>query len=190
VNYTTLSLAEVTNALEDIAREAQTAFGGLGTTQLNWRPDQTRWSVGQCFEHLFTTNRMIARRTEEALDHARPRTIWQRLPVLPRLFGRLLIQSQAPSDTRKFKAPPAAQPSASGVAADVVTRFIQQQRESAARVLTIDQRAAAGAIMTSPFFDFITYSVLDGLRLMIAHNRRHFEQALRVTQSSGFPDSA
>ena len=106
------------------------------------------------------------------------------------MFGRLLIQSQAPGGTRKFTAPPAAQPSASSVAADVVTRFIQQQRESAERMRTIDQRAAAGAIMTSPFFDFITYSVLDGLRLMVAHNRRHFEQARRVTQSPGFPDSA
>ena len=102
----------------------------------------------------------------------------------------MLIRSQSPSDARKFKAPPAGQPSASSVAADVLTRFIQQQRESAAWIQTMDERAAAGAIMTSPFFDFITYSVLDGCRLMVAHNRRHFEQARRVTQSPGFPGSA
>jgi len=41
--------------------------------------------------------------------------------------------------------------------------------------------------MVSPFVRFITYSVLDGCRLMAAHDRRHFEQARRVTQTAGFP---
>ena len=38
--------------------------------------------------------------------------------------------------------------------------------------------------MTSPFVHFITCRVLDGWRLMVAHNRRHFEQARRVMLSS------
>jgi hypothetical protein len=33
----------------------------------------------------------------------------------------------------------------------------------------------------------LTYSVLDGCRLIVTHERRHFEQARRVTQASGFP---
>jgi hypothetical protein len=190
MEYTVLSLAGIQNALEEIARDAREQFGRLDAQQLNWRSDQTRWSVGQCFEHLLTTNRLIVRHADEALDRGRPQTIWQRLPVLPGVWGRMLIRSQSPSDARNFKAPPAAQPSPGSVAADVLTRFIQQQRESAAWIQTMDERAAAGAIMTSPFFDFITYSVPDGCRLMVAHNRRHFEQARRVTRSSGFPGSA
>jgi hypothetical protein len=144
----------------------------------------------QCFEHLLTTNRLILERADEALDGKRPRTIWQRLPVWPRLFGRLLIQSQAPTGTRKFTAPPAAQPSVSHIAADIVTRSVQQQRELAARVQAIDERGAADAVMTSPFVTFITYSVPDGLRIVVAHGHRHVEQARRVAQSPGFPDSA
>jgi hypothetical protein len=68
-----------------------------------------------------------------------------------------------------------------------VTRFVRQQRESSARVQAIDERTAASAIMTSPFATFITYSVLDGFRLVVAHGHRHVEQARRVTQSPGFP---
>ena len=41
--------------------------------------------------------------------------------------------------------------------------------------------------MTSPFARIITYSVLDGWRLMLAHDRRHVEQARRVVQSPEFP---
>ena len=37
--------------------------------------------------------------------------------------------------------------------------------------------------MVSPFVSFITYSVLDGCRLIVTHERRHFEQARRVAGS-------
>jgi hypothetical protein len=41
-------------------------------------------------------------------------------------------------------------------------------------------------IMTSPFVSFITDSLLDGARLMLAHDHRHIEQARRVTHARGF----
>ena len=41
--------------------------------------------------------------------------------------------------------------------------------------------------MISPFVSQITYSVLDGYRLIAAHQRRHFEQAERVTRHPDFP---
>jgi hypothetical protein len=41
--------------------------------------------------------------------------------------------------------------------------------------------------MASPFLRVITYSVLDALRLIAAHDRRHMEQARRVTQMPEFP---
>jgi hypothetical protein len=41
--------------------------------------------------------------------------------------------------------------------------------------------------MTSPFIRIVTYSVLDGWRLMVSHDRRHLEQARRVTESPEFP---
>jgi len=55
-------------------------------------------------------------------------------------------------------------------------------------VQALDERDAARTIMTSPFMRVVTYSVLDGWRLMLAHDRRHFEQARRITLSPGFPD--
>jgi hypothetical protein len=41
--------------------------------------------------------------------------------------------------------------------------------------------------MVSPFVSQITYSVLDGYRLIAAHQRRHFEQAERVATHPAFP---
>jgi len=189
MDYATLSLAGVRDELDDIARETQATFGGFDRRQLNWRPDATRWSAAQCFDHLLTANRLMFTAAEDALDAATPLTVWQRLPILPGLMGRMLVRSQSPGTARKFTASPKARPATSDIAADIVQRVIEQQRDAVVRVRALDERHAARAIMASPFIRVITYSVLDGWRIVAAHNRRHVEQARRVTRSPGFPHS-
>jgi hypothetical protein len=103
------------------------------------------------------------------------------------MFGRMLVRSQAPGTTRRFRAAPQATPATSDIAADVIQRFVEQKRHAVSRVQALNEGVAARTIMTSPFVKVITYSVLDGWRLVFAHDRRHFEQARRVTQSPGFP---
>ena len=189
MDYATLSLADVKTGLDAIVRETQSTFGGFDARQLNWRPDAARWSVAQCFEHLLLANGLMFRAAEEALNDTAPWTTWRRLPVIPGVLGRMLVRSQAPSTARRFTASPQAQPATSDIAANIIQRFLEQHRDAVARVQALDERVAARTIMTSPFIKVITYSVLDGWRLVFAHDRRHFEQARRVTQSPGFPSA-
>ena len=185
MNYTTLSVAEVDSALCEIAREAQMTFGRLDARQLNWRPDAMRWSVAQCFEHLVTATSLILRSAETAL-RSPPSTMWQRLPLLPSVFGRMLIRSQAPTTKQKFTAPVQARPTTSEISGDIIQRFAEQRLAAADWVRGLDPREARRAVMVSPFIKVVTYSVMDGLRLVVAHDRRHFEQARRVMSSPEF----
>jgi hypothetical protein len=187
MDYTKLSLPEVRAALDETARDVQATFGALDVRQLNWRPDARQWSVAQCLEHLLAANRMMSQASEAALAHLRPRTVWQRLPIVPGLLGRMLIRSQSPAGARKFTTSPQAQPTTSDIGADVIERFVQQHRDLTQRLMTLDERQAASAIMTSPFANLVVYSVLDGWRLVAAHDRRHVEQARRVMGMPGFP---
>lgn len=188
-DYTTLSLADVREDLDAIARDIETTFGGLNTQQLNWRPDEQRWSVAQCFQHLLTADEMMLQAAAAALDGTAPGSVWRRLPGWPGFAGRALIRSQSPQATRKYVAPPSSRPAVSAIDCDVVRRFLQQLQSAAERAGALDEGFAARTIMTSPFLRVITYSVLDGWRLLLAHARRHVEQAERVTQASGFPKS-
>ncbi len=188
-NYTSRSLAEVVAELASVAADAESVFGRLDEQQLNWRPDATAWSVAQCFDHLVNTNRAMLNAMDRALDVSQPRTIWQRLPLLPGLFGRLLISSQRPEATRKSTAPATATPASSAIDPRIINRFIAHQHEAARRIQSLDQSQAA-RIMVSPFAALIAYSVLDGCRLIVTHERRHFAQARRVTRQPGFPRAA
>lgn len=187
IDFTRLSLLDVRRELDEIVTDAAQTFGALDARQLNWKPDAHRWSVAQCFEHLLAANDAMLRSANAALEGREPRTIWQRLPLAPTLLGRALIRSQGPAATRKFVAPAPARPATSDIAADVVARFLAQQRNIAAWMATLDEARAARTIMTSPFVRVVTYSVLDSCRLIAAHDWRHVEQARRVAVSPQFP---
>ena len=186
-DFTTLSLADVIAELEAIAADAQATFGPLAPPQLNWRPEPARWSVAQCLDHLLKANAEMSDAAAGALGRGQPRTLWQRLPLWPRVLGRMLIRSQSPGASGRYTAPRPAQPTASAIDPAIVARFIGQQRDLLAKARALDQGLAARTIMASPFVKVITYSVLDGWRLLVAHERRHLEQARRVTQTPGFP---
>jgi hypothetical protein len=190
MDYATLPLTAVRHGLEEVARDAHATFGRLDAAQLNWKPDPSQWSVAQCFDHLLSANRQMLQSADDAMAGRHPRTMWQRLPLWPRVTGRLLIRSQAPENRRKFKAPPPAQPSTSDIPADVIQRFVAQHHDALARLAALDEARAAGVIMPSPFVSAVTYSVLDGWRLMFAHDRRHVAQARRVIEWPGFPRPA
>lgn len=190
MDYALLSLADTKAQLETIVREVRATFGALNQRQLNWRPDETRWSVGQCFQHLLTANRHMFQCADDALNETLPRSVWQRLPGLPALCGKLLIRSQAPNTSgRKYKAPTKAQPGTSDIPADVIQLFVAQQRDVLASMLAVGEQRAEHVIMHSPFIRVVTYSVMDGWRIIVAHDWRHIGQARRVTQSPEFPGS-
>lgn len=185
-DYAILSLADVSSGLDDVAQDAAVTFGALNPKHLNWRPDPTSWSVAQCLEHLIVSNERTRENADRALDASQPRTIWQRLPLVPALIGPMLVKSQAPGAGRKIKTTEWAQPAADNMGPDIVSRFAAQQRELAAWVRGLDHDRARAAIMESPFGHVIAYSVLNACRLLLAHDHRHMGQARRVMQASGF----
>ena len=41
-------------------------------------------------------------------------------------------------------------------------------------------------VITSPALAVVTYSLIDAYRIIVVHEHRHFQQARRVTEESGF----
>jgi len=170
----------------NIAAETKSTFGGLTRTQLNWKPSAERWSVAQCFEHLLTTNRGYFPTIEGVIAGIKP-TFWQRMPVLPGLAGRLLIKSLDPKSTRKIKAPAKFLPAQSDISASVIDDFVDQQTKIVEKMKATEHLDLEQIIITSPIAAAITYNMMDAYRIIVVHERRHFEQARRVTEEAAFP---
>ncbi len=187
LNYRNLSLAEITVEAEAVTHAAQTAFGQLSAAQLNWKPSAEAWSVGQCLEHLMAVNRAMFPAFDEVIEGRKQMTLWERMPLLPGLLGGLMVKAVSPEAKQKLKAPPAAQPATNASDALIVSHFVAHQREVLGRLQDMEKYEADKIVMTSPFLAVVTYNMLDACRLIVAHERRHLQQAQRVTQTPGFP---
>jgi hypothetical protein len=180
-------LGGMLDELRAIGEDARKVFGRLSPAQLNWKPSAERWSVGQCFDHLIVTNRTFFPDMERVASGTYKTSMWGRVSPLSGLFGRFILKALDPEKGRKTKAPRVFEPASSDVAGDVIEQFAGHQDELAGRM-----RATAGVdlrrtIVTSPVSPVATYSLLDAYRIVVAHERKHFEQARRVTRADGFP---
>src|SRR5688500_18386909 len=96
-------LEEVLHELNLIARKVQLEFGGLNAAQLNWQPAAGQWSIAQCLDHLIKTNEQYFPMFEKISNGTKQKTFWERLPGLPGFFGKLMLKSLDPANTRKLK---------------------------------------------------------------------------------------
>src|SRR5688572_20817430 len=173
--------------LEQIAAEAKRVFGSLSPAQLNWKPSAEQWSVGQCFDHLITANTTFFPEMERVASGEHRTGLWARVSPLTGFFGRFIIGALDPVKGRKIKAPRAFLPTSSEVGPDVINRFAENLSEVAARMRATEGVDLRRTVITSPAMALVTYSLLDAYRIFVAHGRRHFEQARRVTEAPGFP---
>jgi len=170
-----------------VGDETRRAFGQLSADQINWKPSEAQWSIAQCFDHLVISNRPYVAIIEEIRAGKRRRGAWERVPLLPRLFGKVLIKTLRADSGRKLKARPAFYPASSRISAGIIASFVEQQRQllqlmEATRGLDLDS-----ITITSPVARFVTYSLMDAYRIIVVHEQNHFVQARRVMEAPGFP---
>jgi len=179
-------LANLIAATNNIASETRSAFGQLTPSQLNWKPGAERWSVAQCFDHLLNSNMGYFPIIESVLA-GRKQTLWESMPVLPGLAAKLLLKSLDPASTRKLKAPKRFEPAQSDISPSVINDFVDQQGKLVDRMKATEPLNLEKIIITSPALGAITYSLMNADRVIVVHEQRHFLQAKRVTEESGFP---
>jgi hypothetical protein len=180
-------LTELINAANAIKGETLASFGNLIHRQLNWKPEADRWSVAQCFDHLVTSNAAYFPIFEKVLSGEKDNSFWESLPWLPGFWGKMLIKYLTPESTRKLKAPKIFHPSSSQIDEAVINRFVEQQDQTISYMKDTKHIDLEKIKITSPVTKLITYRLMDAYRIIITHEKRHFLQALRVSEMDGFP---
>ncbi|HYO92567.1 MAG TPA: DinB family protein [Pyrinomonadaceae bacterium] len=170
-----------------IRDEAKETFGPLSPAQLNWKRSPEEWSIGQCFDHLILTNRPYFPVFEKIAAGQQQTKLWERVPLLPGLFGKLVLGAVSPESARKVKARKGFQPAQSDVDGQIISRFAQHQDELLRLMKATEALETEKIIITSAISPVVVYSLLDGYRILVTHERRHFQQAERVMAAEEFP---
>ena len=175
----------ISNFLElsvEVDREAK-EFLPLSPVQINWRPSEKQWSIGECFEHLLRTNKEYVYQFQNYSTSGRIKNIEG--DYKHSFTGRLLIRAVKPGN-RKMKTPASFNPLGNNIKEDIVKDFLVQNNLIADLSRNLDSSKLKLKIR-SPFYSFVKYEIGDALMIIAYHNLRHIRQAKKVMQNESFP---
>ena len=179
-------ITQITSALTRVADDARATFGSLTSEQLNWKPAENSWSVGQCIEHIIKTNEQFFPEFEKLASGTRKNTFFESYSPLSGFFGRFLIKAVS-EDSKKAKAPSKKIVPPSDVSGDVIDRFASHIASVNQMIEKCSAADRKKTVVTSPFLAVFTYTLDDAYTVLVEHTKRHVRQAKRVAESAGFP---
>jgi len=107
------------------------------------------------------------------------------LPILPGVFGAMVLNTVSPETKRKSRAPKVFTPPAERVSTDVVERFCDQQRRFRDTFECLRNTDPDSVIVTSPVASFVVYSLRHAMLIVVRHGERHLNQAQAVVRAMG-----
>lgn len=166
-------------------RRASDLARALSTEQLNWKPAEGSWSIGQCLDHLLVANDVYLPAIAEALQNQRPTPVQD---ITPGWFGRWFIRNyiEPSSSGGKARAPRKIAPSPH-VDPSVLERFLQSNDVARDLVRRASPYDVNRIRFRNPFLPLLRFTVGTGLEIVSRHQRRHLLQAERIKHSPAFP---
>ena len=188
VRYELLDCAALADLVRRDLDEVESRYAPLLPNQLRWSPAPTRWCVGQCLHHLVVTDTGYLDRLEPALAGARARGLYGPGPYKGGAMGRWFAVQVGPVVARRAKAPRSLAPAPpAAVPVDVVEGFLRRGRRLL-EVIDASQGLDLDVVRIGfPLAPIIRLRVIDALRGVVAHDRRHLNQAGRVVEDPDFP---
>jgi hypothetical protein len=168
------------NELQDVRAQILKEIEGLSQSQVDWRPSERDWSVGELIHHLtlaeVATGKLTSKLLKDAGDAARP------FPAGLTGFAPLPQRPPGPAE-----APPVVRPEHGHAVDELLSTFKQtreRSRQSIERLATVDPRA-----LTWPHPAFGALDLGQWWLLQAHHDADHLTQLRTVKAAPGFPRS-
>jgi hypothetical protein len=171
--------------LDAADQRAQAVAGGLTPSQLNWRPHQNAWSVGQCVEHLRASNDVVLPAIADSLTNRAPLAAED---ITPGWFGRWFLRNfiEPSPQTIRARAPKKIVP-ATQVDHQILDLFLASNQAARELVRRASEYDVNRIRYRNPFIPVLRFTVGTGLLIVSRHQHRHLLQAERVKQAADFP---
>lgn len=158
----------------------KTLFTHLSLQQLNWKPEAGSWSIGQCLDHLVVSDMTYFPTLKKISAGTYKMSGWERWSPLSGLFGKILVNQIQEKVTKKLNAPRVFQPSQSQIDLGILDRFHKHLDTLLEYVEHCKKVDIDKIYITSPAFKMVTYKLRHAVQILVQHERRHINQAIRV----------
>jgi len=177
---------QLTNDLLVLRVQAQQRFRPLSAEELNRRPSPSRWSAGQCLEHLnimggYYLPSIAARITKAQARGSKPAAVAKQ-----GYFGRRLIEAmRTPASVKTYTSPQRYAPTGTRLPR-TVTEVYSRQLDELLRLVLLARQVNANTIrIPNAVFPLLLLRLTDQLELLVVHIQRHVAQAEAVLVGNG-----
>jgi len=175
----------------EINRETEDIVTGLSRVQFNWCPHTSRWSIGQCVEHLSLTLARQLPVLDEMIEKGRSGGLLGEGPFRHGFLGNFIIRLVEPPPRKRVKSSRLMKPPRDLSPGRVLPEFLKRQEQLDERLHRADGLHLARIRMKSEFnkFSFYKFSLGQWFSFIGAHERRHLYQMHQVRNQPDFPHS-
>jgi hypothetical protein len=177
---------QLTNDLLVLRVLAQQRFRPLSAEELNRRPSPSRWSAGQCLEHLnivggYYLPSIAARITKAMARGSKPAPF-----VKQGYVGRRFVEAmRTPASVKTYNSPQRYAPTGTRLPRTVAEVFSRQIDELLRLTLLARQVNANAIRIPNAIFPLLLFRLTDQLEFMVVHIQRHVAQAEAVLAGNG-----
>lgn len=164
--------------LRTCTEQVRRLFSECSVEELNRKPANGGWSIGQCLDHLIVSNATYFSLFDEVAQGTKTHSFYERMPLLPSFFASMLIKSLK-NPGMKAKTTAVFEPHSS-IAASIVEDFARHNEQLIRKIESVRDKNLESYIITSPFASFVIYSMHNLLTIVVVHEQRHIHQAERV----------
>jgi hypothetical protein len=175
-----MNLNTILNQIDLQTQDVLKTFGAISSMERGWRPDPSKWSINQHFEHLIVLNESYYPEFDRIQRGERNPVFTSRLPGLPYLFGRMILSSARPQNPRKMKTFSVWQPSITPSDVDVVLEFEQHHSQLKEKLKELEGSLNRSVIISSPANKWIVYTLDVALEIILTHEQRHIQHAKKL----------
>ena len=184
-----VELEDYRSQFEQIKTRCNTLVAGLTNEAFNWRPEQGRWSISECLDHLNVTAELYLPVIDRAIAKSRSQGLLGDVPARRGVIGGWIVRFSEPPAKRRVKAPKAFLPKADQAVDSVVPKFIKLQGQLVERLRQANGLDLWRTKIRSPAIALLRLSLGEAFALLTGHERRHLWQAEQVKGDAGFPTS-
>jgi hypothetical protein len=175
----------ITSEIEILTSIAETEFGKLSETQLNWKPEPDSWSIGSCLHHIIVSNEKYFPALESVAAGKYKMNFWEKINPLTSYTGRQMINSLGREVKKRYSAPLIFRP-ATKFSVTILDEFRKHQEKLILLFEKLEKNDPARIVITSPVASLVTLRVMDAMKLISVHEQRHVSQAISVKQNPSF----
>lgn len=165
----------------------QKEFTSLSFEEITTKPSPESWSIAQCFDHLIISDSLFFPAFEKIISGNYHMKVWEKWSPMSQFFGNMMKNHLSEKINRHIKSPKKFLPEDEVSDTAILQKYevhLEQLLEYIAGFINTD---IDKIILSSRVSGFVTYSLRTTIIIILQHQYRHINQAIRTRNSITTP---